>query len=608
MVHAYARSEMTSLRFLVLFAVPLWMTIWESPASAADSETPETWTYRQGYDPVDAPEHLKELPEPAWGKVNKGLQAGLATPDAVKLNEVATLYFVVRNVSDRSIRLSLPERPTLVNVAPVGSTISYGMNGGGGPLVGWELKAGHQIDFASAPFQALTPGAFGFRDSLKRLQPGPHRLKSRTGAYGDGWVLNADGTRREIKTPKGEWRGTLVPAIRMLDILDEQVEFGVTALPQLTADYELPYVIGQPASVNRGRLEWVDLKNQLTLAFDGSQDEHWLLDYRYNNSVFWGPIPAGRFKELGLLELFTELSREHILTAPHQSQKEERVANLITSEQPLTAIGLDFVSLLDLPDPAVRIPEDYVARTIRDRRVKLTEMGLGKAVEKALDHLTANDPPLPDKSEFRVVDDRKLPDELPVGLWGPENDGLQAAALMPTFISEGKTETVRLFIRNVSDRDVYLAVSERAGYDYATAINIDGKDVPRTRPLVYPMGFASVIIPEYNPGQSTQSPPTATLEKILLRPGAFLELNTPTAISFNLPKNKDRSYRGMSPEKGQSAVTHLNTLPGEVSVTWHLHTGNGAIHTSDLKRRLWPARGAWSGILTTGPQKILLQP
>ena len=574
---------------------------------SADSETESAVKYRAGYKPDDAPRHLQNLPEPAWGKVNKGLQAGFVAPKTVKLNEVATLYLVVRNVSDRTIRLSLPERPRLINVQPEGSVISYGMNGGGGLLVSWELKPGHQIDIASAPFQALKPGSLGLRDALKSLQPGPHRLRARTGAYGKGWVLNADGSRREIKTPKDEWRGTLVPEIVTLEILKDQAAFEVTPLPQLPDGHQLAHVIGHPAPVNNARVEWVDLGNEVTFAFDGSRDAHWLLDYRYNRSVFWGPIPAGRLKELALLDLLTELSREHIKSAPHWSQKEERVTNLITSAPPLTGIGLDFVSLLELPDPAERIPSDYVARTIRDRRVDLTEKGFAESVEKALAHLTVNDPPLPDKSEFRVVANKTLPPELPVGVWGPENDGLQAAALMPPLVSEGKVETVRLFIRNVSDRDTYLAVSERAGYDYATATNDDGKDVPRIRPLVYPMGFASIIVPEYNPGQMTQSPPTATLEKVLLRPGAVLELSTPTAMSFNLPQNKDRSYRGMSPEKGQPAVTHFNTLPGTVSVTWHLHAANGAIHTPDLKRRLWPARGSWSGLLTTAPQKVQLQ-
>ncbi len=53
---------------------------------------------------------------------------------------------------------------------------------------------------------------------------------------------------------------------------------------------------------------------------------------------------------------------------------------------------------------------------------------------------------------------------------------------MPDAITDGATENVRIFIRNTSDRDIRLTVSDHAGYDYATAT--DPKDERmRTRPI-----------------------------------------------------------------------------------------------------------------------------
>lgn len=578
----------------------------------ADQSESADRQYRPGYDAEKTPrKYLRGLPEPAWGPEIKGLQAGLVAPKSIRMNEVTTFYLVVRNVSDRTIRVSVPERPVLVNIQPGESTLSYTMSGGGGALVAWELKPGHQVDIASPPVQALAAGDFGLRKALTALRPGPHRLTAWTGAYGKGWVLNEDGTRREIVTPKDEWRGKLAAAKRMMEIVPDKAPFKVTeltGLPGLPDDHGLSHVVGRPPTLNQGRVEWIALRDGLDFAFDCSHDEHWLLDGRYSIAVFWGPIPAGRLQELGLLDRFVRLSREHILADTYPSEKDERVANLISCEQPLAGIGLDFVSLLKLPNPTERIPTDYVARTIRDRRVTLTAMGLAKPMQKALEHLTANDPPLPDDSQFRVIADDTLPAGLPEDAWGPKNDGLQAAALMPDAIAEGETKPVRLLIRNVSDRDIRLAVSERTGYDYARAVDLDDNKVPSIRPLVYPTFFASVIMPEINPGQNTQRPPTATLKMILLRPGAAFELTTPTALSYHSPENANESYKRMTPTKEQPAVTHINSKPGDVVVTWHLHTANGASHSYDLKRRLWPARGSWSGLLTTAPVQITLAP
>ena len=75
------------------------------------------------------------------------------------------------------------------------------------------------------------------------------------------------------------------------------------------------------------------------------------------------------------------------------------------------------------------------------------------------------------------------------------NNGLHAAALMPKAIVDGQTVPVRLFIRKVSDKEVWMTVSDRPGYDDATATDEKGLLLKSARPLIYPQGYAGGIPP-----------------------------------------------------------------------------------------------------------------
>ena len=364
-----------------------------------------------------------------------------------------------------------------------------------------------------------------------------------------------------------------------------------------------------PDSLSRPHTEWIQFRDGLEFALDSSQDAHWLLDYgTYNEVVAWGPIPAAQLEKLKLLDRIQELSGSYIREADHNSEVEGRIGALVRCENPLAAIGLAFIPTMSLPNPPQSIPSDSLERTIRDRRVKLEEMGLAVPTQRALDILTANAPPMPTDSQFTVVSSTEIPLGLNEAAWGPVNAGLQAAALMPQSLLAEKTSNVQLFIRNVSEHDVRLAVSQRGGYDYATVVNAEGDRLLSFRPLIFPSAFASVIAPELNPGQTGQQPPTATLLKILLRPQAVLQLAPKTGLCFHLPDKPTGPFHTSPRDNETPAVTHISAVPTTAWVTWHLHTANGAIYSSDARQRLWPARGSWSGILTTAPVKIQLRP
>lgn len=571
---------------------------------ASEPATP----YIQGYDPANSDrEHMHLVPDEAWGEVVNGLQTAISAPEKIRLNEVVTMHLVVRNVSPKTIRVSLPKHPLILSVQRVGGRLIYTVNGRSEEWHSWELTPGHQADLACPPVQVLALGDFGLRNALTQLKAGEHRLYAHTGTNGNRLLTGDDGVRREVPLPKGEWTGWLSTAKRPIEIVGEKAKFGVTPHARLPRGNGLKYVVGSTPFAT-GRTEWIEMGDGLTFALNGSSDEHWLADHgTYNQGVYWGPIPAGRLKRLKLLEEVKQLSQKFIENARFDHQIDHRIAVLITCQQPLTEIGLEFAARRKKPKPTASVPSDYLVRTIRDRRVELIEMGLDEPMNQAMAVLTADDPTLPDDSPFQVISSKAIPADLQDDAWGPENDGLRAAALMPDSITAGFTELVRLFIRNVSDRDIRLAISERAGYDYATAVDVDGNKLESMRPLVYPNFFASVITAELNPGQVTQYPPTATLAKILLKPGAVFELSTKTALHFHTP-GQPVEYIGITPPDGKPAVTYIKTKPTAAWVTWHLHTANGAIHSPDLKRRLWPAKGGWSGLLRTAPVRINLKP
>jgi hypothetical protein len=85
--------------------------------------------YEQGYDPLETQRNqVGLLPDEAWGETVNGLQAAISAPDRIRLNEVVTVYVVLRNVSEKTVRISLPRYPGVLNFRPDGTTISHSVN------------------------------------------------------------------------------------------------------------------------------------------------------------------------------------------------------------------------------------------------------------------------------------------------------------------------------------------------------------------------------------------------------------------------------------------------------------------------------------------------
>jgi hypothetical protein len=258
-------------------------------------------------------------------------------------------------------------------------------------------------------------------------------------------------------------------------------------------------------------------------------------------------------------------------------------------------------------------------RLIRERRLAFLRAGLEKEMRAALDNLTKNDPPLPPATNFTVVSTAELPKGLPATAWGPEDDGLRAAALMPPVWHDGEPVPVRLFIRNVSTTPVYLTVSESAGYDYPSAVDVLGKAADVKYAKIHSWVTISADFPEVNPGQTPMRPAMVNLKKILLQPGAIYEAPSPGTVRWLLSQrakgtNKTKTEAGPDNPAARIFATISGTssnLSGgrhEAVISWHLHCTNGTEWAEDLRKPLWPAKGGWSGVLETAPLRVTLEP
>jgi len=582
---------------------------------AAVTVQPAQREYRPGYDPKREQRHgIGVLPDDAWSETKDGLQAALAIPESLQLNEEFPVRFVLRNVSNNPIRVSIPGHTGNLRVRFGEGSQSGGTEGIGGhrqPLTHWSLDPGHQIAVLCAKLQIMARDEIRPKGAMENGIPGPVTVWASTYSR-NVWRYPPDNDPELVAVPDNEWKGYIKTAERTFQLLPTSVPHAPSPPLDLAENHGLGHVRGFPESLDSSRAEVVELDTAIKLYLNHREDTHWLVDHdTYHTTLSWGPVSAKRLRELGLLELIEDNSRKLIALPPDRWDGYRRVSALVQGARPLAALGLQLVPEVSIPN-GHRIPPDGLIRTIRNRRNELAAMGLEDEMRSALDLLTKVYPPLPPEDAFTVVAASDLPPGLPDNAWGPEVDGLRAAALMPATITDGATENVRLFIRNTSKENIHLTVSNSPGYDYATATDLKGAPLPSERPLVYPSGFSGVIRPEYDPGVSQQNPPTATLTKLLLKPGAVFELKTLTALSYSIGKPEaanGRRMRGFGqpwPE-GTPAVTSITGPPTEALVTWHLHTANGAEYAKEDGHRTWPARGGWSGILKTAPTKVSLR-
>jgi hypothetical protein len=88
-------------------------------------------------------------------------------------------------------------------------------------------------------------------------------------------------------------------------------------------------------------------------------------------------------------------------------------------------------------------------------------------------------------------------------------------------------------------------------------------------------------------------------------------LKTPNAIAFakegGEPVRRAEEMKFGTAKDGKPAVTTITAPPIKAMVRWHLHTTNGVARNLENGQRTWPAKGGWSGVLTTGVLGVSLE-
>ena len=575
---------------------------------------PPTRNYQAGYDPAKEQRNgIGVLPEEAWGEAKNGLQAAITLPPTMRLNEKHRVYFVFRNISDKTLRVSFPEitgnlRLTHEATPHLSSGGTEGVGGHRQPLTHWSLAPGHQAMVICRDLQLMKEGTILPKRAWKNSKPGKITAWASSGSR-DKWDYRRDQEPRLVAVPESNWKGYLKAGKRSFILLDDEVPYVPTAPNELGQDHGLQPVSGFPKGLDYHRSETIVLSTGVLLYLNNKADAHWIIDHdTHRTTLAWGPISTALLHELGLVDLVEKNTLALLEKPSPQWDAYRRLTALVQKNRPFAELALHLAPRVNVqgahsPDP------DSLTRTIRNHRVTLAKLGLKNEADSALKALSESDAPLPPKDQFTVIDNREFPPTLKETAWGPEVDGLRAAALMPTEIKDGTTADVRLFLHNVSDHDIFLTVSNRGGYDYAIATNAEGDKLKVEHPHVYPTFFSSVIRPEINPGQTSCHPPLATLTKLRIQSNAVYELKTQTVLTFQSKENASRTRpNGFEPvgTAEQPAENVITSAPTEALVTWRLHTANGAEHSKDLKSRTWPAKGGWTGILETALLKVSL--
>ena len=559
---------------------------------------------------------LSKIPDSNWGEAVDGLQAAVTGPKEVRYNDRSKFFLVIRNVSDRSITTTLLNQAYHPNLTAEGKPIGVGGYSNHQEFTRYQIEPKKYI---AIPFPEITivrgkvlKPAHAKRD----LKPGRYFIATTISAAGEKWGrFNSDEPVKKITYAEGDWRGYLKTNGCGFQLLDEDSKLDIPPPFAFTDPAHLQPSFDQPKGLDYHNFNF-ELSPNLNLQFNSAANEHWIGEHgNYNRTLYWGPFTAEALQQLNVLKTVeTQIESRLAGGADKASPALWEMNQLAQLQKPIVEMVFRLIPKIrsEDEDQIVNNGFDFLGRSIRDRRLELYEMGLKEETQTALETLSRNLPDLPPETTFQTIGVDQNPADAPVEQtqWGPENNGLRAAAIMPAEIKRGQTVEVRHFIKNVSDAAIFLTVSDRSGYDTASAVDSKGAIIDIENELIYPSAFSSVIHSETDPGLATQKPATANLIRLKLEPKAIWELETKAKLhhfeSDESHPRKEAKFIGRRNKNNDAIATIKVKNTTEALVTWELHTANGAEYSEDLKSRIWPAKGGWSGLLHTAPTEVKL--
>jgi hypothetical protein len=183
---------------------------------AAVTVQPPARAYQAGYDPAKEQRNgIGILPDDAWGEPKNGLQAALTTPPTLKLNERVPLYFVFRNITDDTIRVSFPGTTGNLRLRYESTPhLTYGGTEGIGglrqALTHWSLPPGQQAMVFCRDLQIMKKGTISPKGAYENGKPDTISLWASSDSD-DEWEYRRNQEPRLVAVPESGWSDTCPP-------------------------------------------------------------------------------------------------------------------------------------------------------------------------------------------------------------------------------------------------------------------------------------------------------------------------------------------------------------------------------------------------------------
>jgi hypothetical protein len=555
------------------------------------------------YEPGLAPDaNVKNrIPESAWSEAVNGLQVTLVGPDQFCFNEALTLQFVFRNASDKPIRLSIPEKSMGLRIAPEGKHNSQQCMQQQHGVGHWELAPGQQVAVPAPCLLVRGTGDIGPPASMDSRAPGTYNISVSTGIVPGKWTRGPQEKSFHVP-PADEWRGAIHSSHRLV-LIDKALPPVIPVPAEFPADHGIPYARSLPPK-DRTWIR-VQLPARRTIYLAPDSGAHWMaIPADFSHSIFWGPITTDQLVNFGLLAQIEKTWGQPADTKRFMHGRfEAQIAApilLAAADTPLAALGVHIA--------ATALEEDgrstLIVTTLREQRLKLISQGLEKEMRAALNRLTATEPALPPLAEFASINtSAQLPAGFNETLWGSVDEGLCAAAVMPSEIQLNAFVPVRFFLKNVSEQPLYLAVSSVGAFNLPSVTNVKGQPMNLKLPVHYANpGMSKMSQMHYPDGQPS------SLTKLALAPGVIYELATPAYLHWELqpppPPTRDHTSQPIVDSKTRESTTNIYGPASEVTIRWNLRTTSGR---QTGRQHPWPTKGSWSGVPQTAAKRVTLK-
>jgi hypothetical protein len=308
----------------------------------------------------------------------------------------------------------------------------------------------------------------------------------------------------------------------------------------------------------------------------------------------YGPIPGDPFDKLDLIKVMSErlkadhgnyddLYRIRLMLRTDEKKLVDRAAKLLAAPLEERAEPYQYESMLGSVEEIVRNNTELFKKHELAKEVESLDARI-KEVHEIIESLVKE---FPDSAYAPASDSQyAVPKEIPASAWGKPLKGLRAAIVFPKETAKvGEQLDVFLIVENTTDKPIKFSHSDLmqgARAEVLRPAKPGSDEKPEARKIeTRPTWFSGL----------------APLHKTILKAGEQVVIVAPSVRFVPKDKTADSTF----------GCTVIVTGAGEYDVNYSIPLGTGSSWSRDadgVMRRTSPAKGEWSGNLTTGTAKI----